>query len=351
MSIDIYNPDIGPVESTGGVRAPDESQIRPKPPSALTNEGLQVPGMRVILAPIPGLTKKGIMVDGSGKPRSFRFQIPPLESFTRSLAFAHSDYDTLRLGQHSRPGGKQLESIRFQTLIVDMDVPWAVYPNTQEFNRTFGPGYSTLRDEMWNLLNITDQLEEILESGSPVKLYAGQPVLWQGGGGESGWDVNMPVTLRSLNIEERAGEPDARYIDVEFVEYRSLKLNRRRLGKAGKAKKTSAKRPAVVEIYADGRAFDMNTETQIATKAHPVTLYALAKRYFGDPSWATLIVRANPTLLNMNMSADDSLGRLTSASFKLRIPGELDEAGASWEGSYLNPNADLNLATIPEESL
>lgn len=352
---DTYRPYFGASEAVNGTAAADGRLDPLQKPSALTNEGLDIPGMRVILAPIPGLTKKDIMVDGSGKPRSFRFQMPPTESFSRALAHAHSDYDTLRLGQHSRPNGKMLESVRFSTLVVDWDAPWAVYPNTQKFDRTFGSGYSTYRDEMWNILNITGQLEEILDSGTPVRLYAGQPVLWEGGGGESGWDVNMPVTLRSLNIEERAGELDARYLDLEFVEYRSLKLNRRRLGKQKtKPARGTTLRPTTVEIYPDSRAFDLSTESQIATSGK-ATMSMLAKRYFGDPSQWSQITAANFILRKTSWSPNTPLGGLAASysqgrPFKLFIPmgkGVDDE----FLDTYMNPNSDAFLSEIPEEML
>lgn len=326
-------------------------------PSILVNEGLEVPGMRVILAPIDGLTKKGIMVDGSGKPRSFRFQMPPTESFTRSLSHGHSDYDTLRVGQHSRPAGQQLQSVRFQTLIVDWDVPWAVYPNSKKFDDTFGTGYSTVRDEFWNLLNVTDQLEEILESGSPVKLYAGQPALWEGGGGEDGWDVNMPVTLRSMNVEERAGEPDARYIDVEFVEYRSLKLNRRRLGKKTTTpSRGTGKRPTVIEVYPDGRIFDLGTQSQICG-AHKGTPAFLGKHFWGNPKEGMKVVRANPILSQFVVMSSSDLGRVVEMlgasqkgrPYKLRVPYGPDVVQN--QKSYLDPNDADALGIIPEESL
>lgn len=352
MSVSKSVPVIGTAEPTGVAESPPPVLLRK--PSSLVNEGPDIPGMRVILAPIKGLTSRKIMLGGDGKPRSFRFQCPPTESFTRSLAYAHADYETIREGMHSRPQGKQLEVIRFQTLIVDWDAQFAVWPNTTKFDRDFGSGPSVTRDEFWNLLNMTEQLEEIMDSGTPVRLYAGQPMLWEGGGGESGWDVNMPVTLRSIGIEERAGEPDARYLDVEFTEYRSLKLNRRRLGKKAKPTRATAKRPAVVEIYPDSRAFEVGTEKRIATSGK-ATLAFLAKHYFGDPSAAKYIYKANPALTNTTVPFTQPLGPICNRyffgrSFKLRIPQGHFPVYQD-EGSYLNPNSDDYLATIPEESL
>lgn len=347
------DPRVGAVEArTGGtLYVPEGANL--KSPTGLVNEGTDVMGMRVILAPIKGLTSKKIMLSGSGQQRSFRFQMPPTESFARGMSYSHTDYDTLRLGTHSQPGGPGLQSVSFSTLFVDHDPSYAVWPNTQKFAETdSSSGFNTLRDEYWNVLNMTEQLEEIMNSGTPVRLYAGQPTLWQGGGGESGWDVNMPVTLRGLNVEERAGELDARYVDVEFVEYRELRLQRRRMGKAtGAAGRSSAKRPAVVEIYPDGRAYDTSTEKKIATVGK-ATLMTLGKYYFGDTSGGGKQIRAANSILK-SQPLTGALGPLArhynGRPFRLRIPE--GPATLKDENSYLDPNNPDVAAIIPEEAL
>lgn len=296
--------------------APDylETQRLDLPP-----EGWQSGGMHVVLEHIRGITRQGLLT----KP--FRFQMPPTDNFSRQLSHAHTDFDTLNSGQHSRTVGSQLEIVSFPTLLIEWDHPLAVWPNSA----VQGTLADADRARTWNLLNITWTLERILDSGSPVLLKAGSPGYWEGGGPTEryGWDVHMPATLRDLTIEQRPGEIDARYLNVEFHEWRKLDatvLNRKKKGRGGKGKGGGKGRtvPTTVEINSAGTAKDLGNGGR---RINNVDLHKLAKHFYGDAdAWRT-IRRSNSITERHNWIGSRGLGALSTQhnngrAYKLYIP-------------------------------
>src|SRR5687768_16110445 len=167
-------------------------------------------GLLVSLAGIEGMTDKGLLAS------PFYFQCPPLEEFVVEYAHGHTDYDTVGAGEFSRKGGVKLRTTSFDTLFVD----WATWTVTSDFPP---------------IESITDELIELTESGSPFLLTVARVATI---GGFDGWDLSqagpelqMPATLRSLRVSEKAGEGDARYLNVSFVEYRDPVVAALRRGK------------------------------------------------------------------------------------------------------------------------
>lgn len=177
----------------GGGSADDPPVLIP-PASAPTAGGGEPTGegLNILMRAIPGLTKFVLK-----KP--FLFQTPPLNELRRTHSHSHGDYDTLGLGQMSRPGGKMLATITFDTLVVDWDAPWAIM------------GAVDPQD-------VADEIVEIVEEGFPFALIIGNPSLWPRN------DFTMAATLRSVDVIERSGEVDARYLGVQFTEFRSPEL-------------------------------------------------------------------------------------------------------------------------------
>ena len=234
----------------------------PQPPAIAP--GMPAPdrdGLRIILKRMAGFTPKGLLA------APFLFHVPPSESFKHSHAHAHLDYDTLR-GQFSRPAGRQLIQLAFTAMVLD----W-----TPEWSLIHAPGWVP------NPVEISEQLVEICEQGHPFLFTAGQPKLW------GRYDIlDLPMTLRSIDVDERAGESDARYLDVSFVEFRSpTLLNSKRKGK-GK-KRYNDKLPTYVTVLKDGSARDRNGHRFKA----PVTLHKLAQHFYHSNAKWTLIAKRN----------------------------------------------------------
>jgi hypothetical protein len=193
-------------------------------------------------------TKKGLL------RHKFFFQCSPLDTFSYTRAHSHTDYDTVGAGQRSRPAGRQLTQISFNTLFCDFDAAWMAW----HYGRRFGLGPTS--PHAW-----TQDLLELLDSGTPFKVAVGYPR-------SSGhWDISgMPVTLRNLQVEERGGEPDTRYIDVQLVEYRGLALRRRSRGL-----------PTVATMHQHGDRITWDLGAGQKTMKNP-TLAKLAKHFYGS---------------------------------------------------------------------
>lgn len=209
-------------------------------------------GLRVILRAIPGLTRPGLL------QVPFLFQCPPLEDFTEEFAYAHTDFNTAFGGERSRPGGAALDSWSFSTLVLD-DLPsWS-------FIQSFVP----------HPILVKRELKHILKTGTPVQLLVHQLPLWDY------YDVNSPVTLRSLTSQEKAGEPDARYFAMQFREYRPMAVKARLKGRGAPRGSRRGPHPisVLVRSLPDSRS----------------TLYLLAKHYYGSTSkWRDIsAVQAN----------------------------------------------------------
>lgn len=208
-------------------------------------------GVRVWLSRLKGHTKKGLL------RQPFLFQCPPLESWTWTQSHGWQDYETLRKDTFSRPGARGLREINFRTLFLDWDAD-----------------FSLLRGQVMrelNPLHMSDELREVMNSGTPFKLKIGQPKLW----GE--WDIEMAATLRSLGVEERAGEVDTRYADVTFVQWREAAVTRKRKGKG------------------------LPTKHKIKKGD---TLRKLSKKYYGNYKDWKRIALANKRLKNVSMNED-----------------------------------------------
>lgn len=228
-------------------------------------------GLRVRIQPVPGLTN-GKLMHANG----FFFQCPPLEEFTSEYAGAHSDYDTSASGQFSRPGGKQLRIASFDTLFVDF-ARWAVIKKPIEIEQ------------------LTKQLIKLCESCEPFLLTVAHSLPPHGydtwGKTLAGPELQMLATLRTLKVSEKAGEGDARYVNVSFTEYREPFADEDATGKTHH-KHYKHDWPKTVLLFYDGAARDKKTHEMIGfPPLNPVTLNRLAKHYYHHPNLWTHIAK------------------------------------------------------------
>lgn len=223
-------------------------------------------GLRVTLYRF-NATKKGVL------HKAFNFQCAPLEEFAWTQGGNHSEFETLARGQFSRRGGRALLTFDIRTLIVDYQPKWTSWHQARPNNPNPQEGAKLMRQ----LVNI----------GTPFYFYA-RSAYWGGA------DLRLPVTLRSVQSSERAGEPDARYLDLSFSEWREQELDRKGRGK----KRHRHALPTTVEITDDGRAREVAHDDDEQAKSvyqagDKVTLQDLALNYYGDPTYWRAICREN----------------------------------------------------------
>jgi hypothetical protein len=224
-----------------------------RPPPTPDREGL-----RVILKRMPGYTPKDLL------QQFFYFQVPPMENFKHSHGHGQQTYETLR-GEFSRPAGRKLIQIQFTTMVID----WM-------------PEWSLLHAEGWepNPIDISRNLIALSERGYPFLFTAGQPALW------GRYDIlDLPMTLPTIDVDERAGEVDARYLDVTFQEFRSPQMvTSKGKGKARKADNL----PSYVEIATTGAGRDRNGH-----RFPRPTLHSLSLHFYGTVGRWTVIAKKN----------------------------------------------------------
>lgn len=225
------------------------------------------PGLRVHLSSVPGITEGGLLTT------PFVFQCPPMDEFSVDYSFSHADYDTATAGQFSRPGGLQLRTTSFDTLFVD----FASFAITEDFPP---------------IEDMTADLIELCETGSPFLLTVAHQLP---PGGFSNWgltlagpELQMYATLRTVRVTERAGEGDARYSNVSFVEYRDPVVATFRLGK--QVKRPGGKTfPRGVTMGPDGKGV---TDKGFLLQ-DVLTLSSLARSFYGKAEGAKWIAAAN----------------------------------------------------------
>lgn len=292
---------MSPVHSVGEW-APDEPQMA----AALRDRhGVAgtFGGLRIVLRRINGVTDKDMLTE------PLYFQCPPLEDFTIEFGADHTDYATVREGQFSRRGGRMLRTWSVSTLAVDFLPSWVLPRTVQSMER------------------IQQRLAHLCESGSPFLFVAHHDVPREMASAplvEVGPKIERHATLRRVRVTEKAGEPDARYFDLDFTEYRVPTVHRQHRGKR-KPTAQDTKFPVVVQFDKDGSA----TETKgglpnIKHTKDDVTLAGLARLYYGDPSKWRVIVRANaeqhPDLKNLGQNEPIINARSVKPDTKLRIP-------------------------------
>lgn len=247
-------------------------------------------------------TRKGIL------RQPLKMPIAPMDEFGWETTHGWTDYDTISQGQFSRSAGRQLRTLSLSTMAMDWIAPWSL-TQVREAEQDAGlpGGDADLVDEdSWGDLyeigpwGIARQLDRLVTQGTPIRLLVKNPNLPRA-------DLDMIVTMRSATLKERAGEPDARYFDLSFTEYREPKVNRRDYGKHPL--------PAQVQINPNGVALEFRRSGKklkraqwhrIGSSARPATLRDLAEHFYGSSNKWRLIQKRNRGILK-GFSGGDSL--------------------------------------------
>lgn len=237
-------------------------------------------GLRVMLSRGPWTPKKILRTP-------FRFQCPPLDSLTKAVANAWNDYDTIEKGQYDRAGGIQLVTIAFQSLFQDFDSPYVIWTG----RGAAGAG-ETFNSTAFDPLAMQHDLEFLVREAVPFWLTIGQNTRGASRSNdphdptdlnlpaklelltENRWhdDIHFAATLRSVETEMRGGETDTRYVNVSFTEHRRSEVQRRKR---------------------KGEAFDDKDPKLFRVTRRYNTLYKVAKKVYGDPTYWWVIARAN----------------------------------------------------------
>lgn len=218
-------------------------------------------GLRVVMRRAAE-TAPGILV------RPFVFPLPPIESVDSTGTFSWTDSQTAFAGTFSRPVSKDLETYSFTTIFTDYDFD-------------AGDRHSPNPYQVRTPLQRVTELRAIRDSGTPFLLLAGNEQRW----GQGVLDVAMLATLRSVTAEERMGEPESRYVSVDFVQWRkvvTIGVGRGMSGanKGGATSPFSLPRKDAIKSLPRGRN----------------TLAKLAAFYYGDASKWRAILLANAFL-------------------------------------------------------
>lgn len=277
-------------------------------------------GLLVSMYAIPDLTAPDVLA------APFHFQVPPLDSLAVQRQFNWTTWQTLRKGEFVSSGGRGLATISFNTLFVAYNASWTFQTNTDMSDRRSGRTQQAEAVVGHNPRSAANRLKAILNSGTPFGLVIGNHPLWGYNDVHWGPPNDNAAVLTALTVEERAGEPDARYTNVSFQEYRSPELERRRKGKKRNSNKRGRDVPAVVQVAATDteakRLAEGHHSGQVWARA--TTLYGLARHFYGSQAEWRLIVSdpANSKLKNVTPSR--ALGEWLSSrhekSMKLRIP-------------------------------
>lgn len=128
------------------------------------------------------------------------------------------DFATVSAGERSQPGGGRKTLGRSQrTLSLEVLTQW-------------GGGLDWEDEGAASGTRIRQELFKVLHHRSPFRFVAtmNEPF------GASGSELRMNATVRSIGKSLRHGQPDSRYLAVDFVEYRGAHVDRRSHDKSDK---------------------------------------------------------------------------------------------------------------------
>lgn len=160
-------------------------------------------GLRVRIASIPGETPKTVL-------RAPLYFPVLLNGFGWTETFSHTEYDTVRGGEFSQPamGPATARKLRdtddMETLTMSWEPSWLVEAGVEP-------------DDVY------DVLFGVGRSRKPVELLVAPKL------GERPL-LRMPITIRSIAIQMRKGEPDTLYYVVRAKEWRNASAERKGAG-------------------------------------------------------------------------------------------------------------------------
>jgi len=229
----------------------------------------------------------------------FYFQTGPIETLMFEKVADWLDYDTINRRQYSRPNSVRLVPLTFDTLFTNYlieDVPAALegayaanlvamgLSGQSLLGVDLHPFFRQPEERVWQLRKLMTSLTPFvmtMADSSVLRAPAGNAI-----GPVSASQLSAEVTLRSVKDEQRMGEPDARYVNVSFVEYQPIELAQVRGGSKG----TGVTHKLTITKLKDDE----------------MTVRRLARKFYGDASKTKSIFDRNKPWL-AHFSGDDRL--------------------------------------------
>lgn len=197
-------PNRGKVEAysqLGGPGAPPRRRGRYRNGLWRPNHGFSSKhGVRIVMRREHGVTKGDVL------RVPFRFQTPAMNDLDRQYEFNWATYDTIRLGQKSRPDGRQLVSLQVDTMFLDHH---AAHASTGTVIWKGRPEPQRLLDELRWIMGYTPGSQPEI-----FRLVLSQPAVW----GPRPL-VNMLAALTNVEPVQRQDEVGTEYLSATFLEY------------------------------------------------------------------------------------------------------------------------------------
>lgn len=144
----------------------------------------------------------------------FRFQVPSLGELTRSYRYQWSTYDTLSLGQRSRPIGQQLLELSVNTMLLD-DASADAAEGIVVWNGVADP-QAMINELRWIMGQAPGSEPQIF------RLVLNQPAVW----GDTPL-INMLACLTSLDVTEKPDEIGTEYLSATFLQFKEDEVGRK----------------------------------------------------------------------------------------------------------------------------
>jgi hypothetical protein len=238
-------------------------------------------GLRIRLAKIPGVTK-GEAARILEEP--YRFQCAPMDSFSIPKQRTFGRFTNYRGSEYLTRGGTALQVITFRTIAVE----WGSFVIEQD----------------WDVLGHVQKLQGLVDSGWPFDLLATHQYNREA-------ELHIKAVLESATAVEEAGEQDARYLDLSFIQWRDTVVQRKSLRSS-----TAKKWPLSVSVQKDG---DVTIpEKGTVTNA---TFAGLAKKVYGKASLGSHIAaKQKPPIKGFGMHTPIAEHPRFKKGGKLTIP-------------------------------
>lgn len=157
-------------------------------------------GVRIVLRHEKGVTLGDVL------RVPMRFQAPSLNQLQRAYQFNWATYDTVRLGQKSRPDGRQLLTLDVDTLLMTLDTADA----------STGVVVWRGRSDPQRMLDELRWIQGYTPGSQPqvFRLVLSQPEVWG-----SHAIVNMLAVITGVTATQQQNEQGAEYVTVSFEEF------------------------------------------------------------------------------------------------------------------------------------
>lgn len=213
-------------------------------------------GLRVRFARIPGETPAAVL-------RRPLYLPAVLEGFGWAEEFSHTEYDTIRAGQFSQPAMGPVTARRLRAV-----------DDVEALTMTWEPAW--LVEQGVDPDDVHDELFAAGRSRRPVELLASLKL-------NEAPLLRMAITVRSIGVQLRRGQPDTLYYSLKFAEWRNAEVDRKGTGSARRgANSAGGGLPATHNLTAADTLHSLALRYYKSARAWPVIANANAIRGIGQ---------------------------------------------------------------------